>query len=363
MTKCRFAPVVPILIMMACSSSSSSSTNDGPTPGPDRADAGPNPNDASPPPPYPPDASTSVVVGVDVEDFRPTLGMGLERVHVLAKVDGQVAADEMVDLRSGNALPHETKLVAPKGKTDAAIDVTVEGYVPQTVPGTTPDPNVVRLVTTRFVPNQTKILPLRLEARCASKGPDAVGGAVFLGPTCTAPQTCVAAACVTDAVDAAALAAYTPTWEKDMPDACRASPPSIAVGTGETDFSALKDGDTVQIIEGPQCGHHIWIDVKTGGLRQYDAITTITSAQPGTSDVGPSSDFAFSYGDAGGGLCVLTGTRYQVDAVNGGTWKDFLGKPLDVTVKVADSDGKSQATTIHLNVDANYQKGPRNCGP
>jgi hypothetical protein len=148
-----------------------------------------------------------------------------------------------------------------------------------------------------------------------------------------------------------------------MPDACRASAPSIAIGTGENDFAALKDGDTVQIIEGPQCGHHIWIGVKMGGLRQYDAITTISSAQPSTSVAGPSSDFAFSYGDAGGGTCVLTGVRYQLDAVNGGTWQDFLGKPLDLTVKVTDAEKKSQSSTIHLNVDSNYQKGSRTCGP
>jgi hypothetical protein len=221
----------------------------------------------------------------------------------------------------------------------------------------------VRLVSTHFVPDQSKIIPVRLEARCASKGPDLVGGTVFLGPTCTAPETCVAAKCTSDAIDASSLPAYTPTWENDMPDACRASATSVAVGTGENDYTALKDGDTVQIIEGPQCGHHIWIGVKTGGLRQYDAITTIASAQPGTSVVGPSSDFAFSYGDAGGGACVLTGVRYQVDGTTTGTWQDFLGKPLDVTVKVKDSAGKSQEATVHLNVDANYQKGPRPCGP
>src|SRR5262252_3007157 len=124
----RFAPLVPIISIVACSSSSTpSSAGPGPGPGPAAQDGGAR--DATPAPPYPADNSTVVVIGVDAEDFQPTLGMGLERVHVIAKVDGQTAADETIDLRSGDALPHETKLKAPQGKKDAAIDGTVEGYV------------------------------------------------------------------------------------------------------------------------------------------------------------------------------------------------------------------------------------------
>ena len=144
----RFAPYVPIVCFVACSTSTGSSQdNNGPGPDPTRGDAG---QDSAPP--YPVDHATTAVVGLDVEDFRPTLGMSLERVHILAKVDGQVGAEETVDLRSGGALPHQTLLQAPQGKKDAAIELTVEGFVPQGMPGPPPAPNVVRLVSTHFVP-------------------------------------------------------------------------------------------------------------------------------------------------------------------------------------------------------------------
>ena len=99
------------------------------------------------------------------------------------------------------------------------------------------------------------------------------------------------------------------------------------------------------------------------GMRQYGVRTTISSSSPGTALVGPTSDFAFSYGDAGGGACQIGGLRYQLDAASGGTWRDFLGKPLDLTVKLSDPrTGKTQTSTIHLKVDATYQKSGHPCG-
>jgi hypothetical protein len=355
MNLCRSVQIGSFVLVAACSAAREPS--DGPAAA-DGSDAGGGGADGGPAPPG--DRTTAVIVGLDVEDVRPMIGMALERVHVVVAVDGAPVADENVDLRAGDALPHETKLQAPKGKADAAIDVTVEGFVPATGGGS-PAPNVVRVARTHFSPSETRLLPIRLEARCVSKGPDLVGGAFFLGPTCAAPQTCVAGACVSDAVDAGRLPPYTPTWQKDMPDACRASAPTVALGTGENDFVPLEDGATVRLVEGPQCGHHIWAGVKMAGARQYDARTTFSSAQPGTALRGPDAAFSFAYGDGGGGTCVLWGVRYQVDAVRGGTWKDLLGKPLDLTVKVADGASKEMTKTVHVNVDATYDKAPRPC--
>jgi hypothetical protein len=357
------------LALAACSSSStSSSSNDGTDAGPSPApspqhDAGP-----SPAPPNPVDEGTVLVLGLDAEDFRPTLGTDLQRLHVTTLVDGKPATDETLDLRSGGSIPHETKLKAPAGKSDATVDVLVEGFADI---GTSPiqpganDPNVVRRASTRFVPGQTRILPLRLEARCASVAPALIGGNVFLGPTCDAPTTCVAAKCVADAVDPASLPGYTSTWERDMPDACRASAPSLTVGGGATDYAPVASGATVQIVEGGQCGHHVWVGVKMAGMRQYGVVTTVSATSPGTALVGPKSAFTFAYGDAGGGACQLGGLRYQLDGATGATsWKDFLGKPLDLTVEVKDpTTGKTQTSTLHVQLDTTYQQsGGRPCG-
>ncbi len=360
-------------LLAACSSSSaagqshSDSSDAGPGPLPDGAPAPDGSPAPGPTPPYPVDPTTTLVVGLDAEDFRQTLGVDLEKVRLTTKVDGQPATDETIDLRSGNAIPHETTLRAPKGKKDAAVEILVEGFVAE-VSGMPPPvggspANVVRRATTRFVPDAVRILPLRLEARCASVAPPLLGGAFFLGPTCDAPTTCIADKCQAAAVEPASLPAYAKSWDTDMPDACRASAPSLAVGGGELDYAPLADGATVQLVEGGQCGHHLWIGVKISGMRQYGVTTTITSVSPGSALAGPASRFAFAYGDAGGGACELGGLRYQLDGATGGSWKDFLGKPLDVTVKVTDPvTGKSQTSTLHLQIDSTYVKGPRPCG-
>ncbi len=365
---CTLAFVLFATPLAACSSSSSSSSptnadagDGGPTPLPD---GGPTP---APTPPYPSDDSTVLVIGLDAEDFRQTLGMDLQKVRVRTTVDGQPATEETIDLRAGSSLPHETTLKAPKAKKDAPVEITVEGFIPadtsQPPPASGWPANVVRHATTKFVPNDTRVLPIRLEARCASVAPPLLGGSFFLGPTCDAPTTCIADKCQPDAIDPASLPKYTKTWDVDMPDACRASAPSLTIGGGETDFAPVADGATVQIVEGGQCGHHVWIGVKMAGMRQYGTTTTITSVVPSTALAGPSSTFSFAYGDAGGGACEIGGLRYQLEGATGGTWKDFLGKPLDLTVKVTDpTTGKSSTGTLHVNVDVTYQKGGRPCG-
>ena len=149
-----------------------------------------------------------------------------------------------------------------------------------------------------------------------------------------------------------------------MPDACRASAPSLTVGGGASDYAPLADGATVQLVEGGQCGHHVWVGVKMAGMRQYGVVTTISATAPGTALVAEPATFSFAYGDAGGGACEIGGLRYQLYTTGGGTWQDFLGKPMDLTVKVSDpTTGKSQTSTLHLQIDANYVKGPRPCGP
>ncbi len=348
------------ILAAACSATSSSSSATEPTP---QHDAGPQPG-PGPTPPYPADDATSMVVGVDVEDFRQTIGVNIETVHIVAKVDGQVAADQTVDLRSGGSLPHETTLKAPKGNKSAAVDVTVEGMAPLANGEPPPDKaTVARLVSTRFVPDEARVIPIRLEARCAQEGPQLLGGVVFLGPTCQAPQTCVAAKCVNDVVAPESLPKYSKTWADDMPDACRAGSPSMNVGTGDADYVALTDGDTVKIVEGPQCGHHIWIGVNVAGLRQYGSHTFVSSSQPESPHAGPDTEFNFSYGDAGGGVCSISGIRYTLDApkAGGGTWRDFMGKPLDIKVRVTDTTNKSLERTIRVNVAPTYDKNARPC--
>ena len=48
--------------------------------------------------------------------------------------------------------------------------------------------------------------------------------------------------------------------------------PRLEIGTGATEFTALADGDLLDIIQGPQAGgshcegHHIWMAVRIAGV-------------------------------------------------------------------------------------------------
>ena len=56
--------------------------------------------------------------------------------------------------------------------------------------------------------------------------------------------------------------------------------PVVQVGTGQTDYLPVTAGQTVQMEQGPQGGHHVWIAVRQRNLKQSGSTTTITSVVP-----------------------------------------------------------------------------------
>jgi len=172
------------------------------------------------------------------------------------------------------------------------------------------------------------------------------------GPTCTAPATCIRGLCQTSVVPVTKLEPYTADWPNNAPDLCRprnAGPPTLQIGTGQTGFTPLAEGQTLQAEAGPQGGHHIWIAARMKNMKQAGSTTKISAVQPGTGVVIPPSTFAFTFERDEGGYCKLFGLRYQLD--NGGIdYKQFLGKPLDVTTTVVDSIHGTATSTAHIQV-------------
>ena len=296
-------------------------------------------------PKHPPDSST-VIVGVQSEE----LGGAVSRVHVTATVDGQPKSDETLTLVNGGPpiFPHEIALVS--SNAGAKIEVEIEAFPPSgnSPPGQESAPVLVRSASSTFVQGQVKLLRLRLEARCLlALGVGGVGA-----PVCRAPQTCQSGRCADDTVLAGDLEAYEPNWAVDAPDICRPAehgPPQVIVGTGQTDFSPVTDGQVLQAELGPQRGHHLWIAVRMRNLKQSGSTTTITGVQPGTNIPIPPTSFVFTFDRDEGGYCKLYGLRYQLD--NGGIdYKQFLGKPLDVSVEVHDITGTTLKSVAHINV-------------
>jgi hypothetical protein len=291
-----------------------------------------------------------LVVGVQAEDF----GGIVDAVHIVATVDGKVAADETVKVgtASPTGLPKEVLLTGAAG---AKVEVTVEGTTTQPATGGLKDgapstPIVVRRAASRLVPDKKKLLRMQLESRCMTFA--VPGSAAPIAPVCNAPQTCSAGRCITEDVGFDQLEDYEPGWPSSPPDICRPAnhgPPELFLGTGQTDFAPLTDGQTLQLERGPQGGHHIWIAARMKNLRQSGSRTTL-SAKLVDDPTSPISDaaYVFTFDRDEGDFCKLWGLRYQLDS--GATdlaadYKRFLGKKLEVTVEVNDSTGATAKST------------------
>ena len=242
------------------------------------------------------------------------------------------------------------RVLPPGGDTTAKVAVEVDGY---TQPGWTegssgPPPILVRTAETGFVPGRTELLRVVLQGQCLQ----ALAGGPPGAPSCNAPLTCIAGRCADDAVAPSSLEPYTPNWVSNAPDVCKpvnAGPPNVQVGYGQTDYLPLTDGQTVQLEQGPQGGHHVWVAVRQVNLKQSGSITTITSVQPDTGLMGPRTAFVFTFDPDEGGYCKLAGLRYQLD-VGGLDYHQFLGHPLDITVTIVDSSGAMGSGVAHIQI-------------
>jgi hypothetical protein len=151
-----------------------------------------------------------------------------------------------------------------------------------------------------------------------------------------------------------ALETYTPSWPPNAPDICKPAghgAATVALGTGQQDFLPVTDGETVNLEKGPQGGHHIWTAVRMRNLKQSGTTTTVSGVQPGTGLTVPSTGVVFTYSPDEGGYCKLFGITFRLDSPSDlAFYKNFLGKPLDVTVAVKDASGDTASATAHVNV-------------
>ncbi len=295
---------------------------------------------------------TQLVIGVQSEP----MGGVVSAVHVVVKVGGVVAKDEMIRPPHGSTVgfpqPWEARLVADKDR-NAPVDVAIEAF--GSIGGPT-SPLISRLASTRFAPEREELVRIQLESRCivypTQKRPSGGAPGPLSGPTCTAPQTCIRGVCQSSFLSLPNLEPYAPNWPGNVPDVCKPKnpgPPTVIIGTGQTGYTPLAVGQTLQAEAGPQGGHHIWIAVRMKNMKQAGSTTQVSAVQPGTGTPIPPSSFAFTFDPDEGGYCKLYGLRYQLD--NGGIdYKQFLGKPLDVTTTVVDSIGQVASSTQHIQV-------------
>ena len=297
-----------------------------------------------------PEGAAQLVVGVQADDF----GGLVESVHIVATIDGKVTSDQTL---KPTALPKE---VVIEGAAGARAEIVVEATTSQAATkgtlGGAGNVVVARRAATKMFATGKKLLRMQLETRCATFS--APGGGPT-GPTCDAPQTCAAGRCTSEDVAFEQLEDYETTWASSPPDFCRPAQhgaPELFVGTGQTDFAPLADGQTLMLEKGPQGGHHIWIATRMKNLRQSGSRTTLSAKlvdDPG-SLIAPAG-YVFTYDRDEGNYCKLWGLRFQLDSGAsdlGGDYKRFLGKKLEITVEVIDStNAKATATRTILIAD------------
>jgi hypothetical protein len=280
-------------------------------------------------------AETAVVVGLESESL---IG-AIDTVRVVTTLGGATNTDATFPI---GALPLEVRVVPPEGRMSAPIGVHIEGYLGAAGAA----PLLVRTAEATFVPGHTMLLRILLQGQCLLALPGGPPGA----PACSAPQTCIAGVCQDDHVSA--LEAHSSDWAVNTPDICKpanAGAPVVQVGTGQSDYLPLSNGDTVQAEQGPQGGHHVWVAVRQQNLKQAGSTTTITSVQPSTGLAGPRTAVVFTFDPDQGGFCKLAGLRYQLDA-DGTDYHQFLGAPLDITVVITDAAGARGTGVAHVNV-------------
>ncbi len=293
---------------------------------------------------------TQLIVGIQSDP----MGGVVTALHVVIRAAGSVVDDEVVRPPHGSRVGFPQafeRSVSGAGKGAAKVEVQVDAIG---------DPNAkplfTRLSSTHFVPGQTKLLRVPLEARCivyptVSTGAKRAPGPLS-GPTCSAPGTCIMGVCQLPDVPTVRLEPYAANWPTNAPDRCKPAnggPPDLQIGTGQSYYLPLQKDQTLQAEAGAQGGHHIWIATRMKNLKQAGTTTKIVGVQPGTGAAIPPTTLAFTYAPDEGGYCKLYGIRYQLDN-EGIDYKQFLGKPLDVTVTATDPSGATVSATTRVNV-------------
>jgi hypothetical protein len=297
-----------------------------------------------------PAEATSLVVGVQSDP----MGGAVSALHVVIRVAGSIIDDETITPPRGSRVgfpqPWE-KTIDGVGKGDAKVEVKVDAIGNPSAP-----PLFTRLASTHFVPGHKSLLRVPLESRCivypvTPRGASKVPGPLS-GPSCTAPATCISGICQLPDVATSHLESYAKNWPTNAPDRCKpqgGGPPSLQVGTGQSYYLPFSKDQTLQAEAGPQGGHHIWIATRMKNMKQAGSTTKVTGIQPDTHVAIPPTTLAFTYAPDEGGYCKLFGIRYQLDN-EGIDYKQFLGKPLDVTVTVTDPTGATASTTSRVQI-------------
>jgi len=121
-------------------------------------------------------------------------------------------------------------------------------------------------------------------------------------------------------------------------DACKpsGSSPLVILGQGRGEYRDLQENEPVAVEAGPQGGHHVWLALRTFGLRQAASVT-VRGEFPGVGVDVPPDESMVSLHLAEDGMCEIAGLRLQVDRT--ASLDVLVGEALDLEAEVTDETG------------------------
>lgn len=258
----------------------------------------------------------SVVFGVTSE-IKPSL---IERLEARVVVSGEERLSKTY--QTGDlAFPFELKVeeLGDGDPVDLSLDVYSGGQV-----------ILNRKASTKAVDGRSLLYVTNLDAECT--------GAT--APSCASDQTCVDGACADPFKDPGSLSDYYAGWAGgNGGDRCEPGGAiEVIVGEGQSGYLPLDDGATAQVEAGPQGGYHIWLAVRVKNLKQSGTVTEVSGRIDELGYDIPPFSVVFTFDPDEGGYCKIYGLRFRLDdethPIDG-----LLGKTLDMTVTMTDSDG------------------------
>lgn len=136
---------------------------------------------------------------------------------------------------------------------------------------------------------------------------------------------------------------------------------TFELGTGETGFEPLADGDALPIISGPQGGCHFWFSVRTDGFAQRRFLVRyeVKFTESGTT-TGSRSRFTVRLrpDETSPGICQYTGlTAFLIEP-----WR-FAGDRVTLEVEVTDDEGRTASAARDVVADWPEELPDEACGP
>lgn len=274
--------------------------------------------------------STGGVVFGITSELSP--GASFTSMHANISTDGAVLLDQTFD---GGELKFPMELDMPDLEDESTIRLELTAFQGDV-------PIVTRVAQTQAAAGRTMLYEVKIESECVAVA-------------CDEGETCVEGQCVDAFTAAADLPDYYSGWAGGSGGG-RCEPggdPTVLVGSGQSDYHEVEDGDVLQVEAGPQGGYHVWVAARMKNISQSGSVTELTGTFVDVDYTPAPMSVIFTFDPDEGGFCKVYGLRFRLDDADHPI-ETLLGKSLNLTVTVTDQDGDTASSTRTIKLSDDY---------